>query len=168
MSEVNVPLLRKVVEWAEAEAKKPGLESQWDQSMWRRTPEQRMNVLAREQAHAELAHTRPVFAVPGSMTMEEHEAAGSAYRTWVASINARTNEITKKMVQTMECGTAFCIAGYVGELEGFWWDGNSTDIDDFARDKLGISRVDASLLFAASNSIEDVREYAEEIAKEKL
>lgn len=41
MSEVNVPLLRKAVEWAEAEAAKPPELCEWNQDLWRTTPEQR-------------------------------------------------------------------------------------------------------------------------------
>lgn len=37
MTEVNVPLLRKAVEWAEVEAEK-GSASRWDQQWWRFTP----------------------------------------------------------------------------------------------------------------------------------
>lgn len=31
---VNIPLLRKAVEWAEAEAAKPEIDRQWDQTQW--------------------------------------------------------------------------------------------------------------------------------------
>lgn len=34
MTELNIPLLRKAVEWVEDEAQKPAVERQWDQSTW--------------------------------------------------------------------------------------------------------------------------------------
>jgi len=39
MSEVNIPLLRKAVEWAEAEAAKPIELSRWEQGVYVSTPE---------------------------------------------------------------------------------------------------------------------------------
>jgi hypothetical protein len=36
--EVNIPLLRKAVEWAEAEAAKPAIDSQWVQGLWVSNP----------------------------------------------------------------------------------------------------------------------------------
>lgn len=34
LPELNVPLLRKSVEWAEAESKRPPLDCEWNQSFW--------------------------------------------------------------------------------------------------------------------------------------
>jgi hypothetical protein len=39
MTDVNIPLLRKAVEWAEAEAAKPERLSAWNQSWWAVQPE---------------------------------------------------------------------------------------------------------------------------------
>lgn len=38
---VNIPLLRKAVEWAEAEAAKPAIDCQWVQDGWRTSPRRR-------------------------------------------------------------------------------------------------------------------------------
>lgn len=43
--EVNIPLLRKAVEWAEAEAAKPVAERQWDQDWWMTSPQERAEEL---------------------------------------------------------------------------------------------------------------------------
>jgi hypothetical protein len=110
--QVNIPLLRKAVEWAEAEATKPPTRRLW----WQ-----------------------------GDYRMET------------------------------ACGTAFCIAGYVGQMlddryaETTFVDG--THVADFAAEALGIDAdcadgVDG--LFSSNNSIEDVRRIAEEIAGERL
>lgn len=41
MSEVNIPLLRKAVEWAEAEAAKPRELCEWEQGVWALSAEER-------------------------------------------------------------------------------------------------------------------------------
>lgn len=115
MSEFNLPLLRKAVEWAESEARKPIEQSEWCQEF---------------------------FAVLGRRIGRD-------------------------------CGTAYCIAGYVAEQAGL----PSFDSSVTAMNLLGIELEDAwgnfdwdertghHGLFAASNSIEDVREIAEQIAR---
>lgn len=118
MSEFNLPLLRKAVEWAESEARKPQADSEWYQDH---------------------------FAVSG-------EAIGRS------------------------CGTAYCIAGWIAhqagshriELDSIDGDGSAM----VAQELLGITHEDAWCggfyeggLFAAGNSIEDVRLVAETIAR---
>lgn len=115
---VNVPLLRKAVEWAEAEAAKPWEECRWHQASWSANP-------------------WDVFRWHNDTL--QSKAAG--------------------------CGTCYCVAGYVGELEGFDHRGS---VSEFAQDTLGLSDYDANRLFHASNTIEDVRRVAEEIAGERL
>lgn len=111
MSEFNLPLLRKAVEWAESEDRKPKPESEWFQTF---------------------------FAMPGVMI-------------------------------DRDCETAYCIAGYVAKSAGR--EANEfEDWDDIAMELLGIDWTDAwerekgGGLFAASNTIEDVRRIAENIA----
>jgi hypothetical protein len=126
--EVNVPLLRKAVEWAEAEAAKPWELCEWYQGDWV-TP-------------ASSFHTVP---------------------------------------KAPECGTCYCIAGFVasqtlraGErLEGehvVMADGSSVSVADRAESELGADVMvsDYGDLFSGSNTIEDVRRIAEEIAGERL
>jgi hypothetical protein len=108
----NLPLLRKVVEWAESEARKPQSESEWYQDTY---------------------------------SMEGY-----------------------KLGRT--CGTAYCIAGYVaGEAEGYQPVGWQSGV---AMNMLGIDMDDAwggfphqVGLFDAGNTIEDVRDAAERIAR---
>lgn len=105
---VNVPLLRKAVEWAEAEAAKPYSEfCQWDQAEW---------------------------------------------------------------VQQTYCGTRFCIAGYVAQLQDARFAGSSVvdgrTAQKVAAEALGCGH--ASALFAVTNTIEDVRRIAEDLAGERL
>jgi len=38
MTEINVPLLRKAVEWVEEQAKKPEIDREWGQQAWYRKP----------------------------------------------------------------------------------------------------------------------------------
>lgn len=127
---VNVPLLRKAVEWAEAEASKPG-GGHWCQA------------------------------------------------TWKLDLDA-SQENAVHIASLAQCGTAFCIAGWVAAQElgedrvdynGFvhYEDGTVEHVADFAADALGIAAVeDADDLFAGGNSIERVREVAEAIAGEPL
>ena len=115
---VNIPLLRKAVEWAEAEAAKPtgGL---WIQQLW---------------------YTRP--------------GAGG----YEAELRER-NGLTPK------CGTSYCIAGYVCDVEGIdalgYW-------PQRAAEALGLSESACAPLFNANNTITDVRLVAERLAGERL
>jgi hypothetical protein len=102
----NIPLLRKAVEWAEAEAAKPDEQCAW----WQGTYEISAVSLGRE------------------------------------------------------CGTCYCIAGYVWRIAG---DGKLFDYDEDAARLLGIDVAQHNYrrgLFAADNTIEDVRRIAEGIA----
>lgn len=109
---VNVPLLRKAVEWAEAEAARPVDECRWDQTTW-------------------VSHT--------------------------------------------ECGTSYCIAGYVAQLvdprftyhDNVIEDGEDETSASVAEKALGLSG-SMVVLFRGSNSIADVRAIAEAIAGEPL
>lgn len=127
-AEVNVPLLRKAVEWAEAEAAKPDpLARQWDQSEYYRTPENRRAVAGRPQA---------------------------------------------------DCGTAYCIAGWVCHINGEQFRdthsgmtgllANGATVIGRAQELLGLDYVTGIHLFTGSNTIEDVRRIAEDIAGERL
>lgn len=60
------------------------------------------------------------------------------------------------------CGTCFCVAGFVDQL-----DGQSSpygEVSTSARRLLGLTREEAGALFAAGNSATDVRRIAESIA----
>lgn len=110
--EVNVPLLRKAVEWAEVENALPN--GMWSQRFW---------------------------------------------------------------AQQTECGTAYCIAGFVAQemSDGidFWQgiriasqcidpdSGDKVSISTFAAERLGLTLAESDALFAASNTIEDVRDVFE-------
>lgn len=104
---INIPLLRKAVEWAEAEAALPVAQSAWFQ---------------------------PGVVTPG-------EQIGRS------------------------CGTAYCIAGYIAMIEtGEVRPG--IEAVSIAFDALGTE--DVGGLFWADNTIEQVREYAEALAGERL
>jgi hypothetical protein len=113
----NIPLLRKAVEWAEVEAKRPPQIRQWYQATYTVPEEDRIDMLNHE---------------PG-------------------------------------CGTAYCIAGYVGALlDERFANAAMTDtmhVEDFATDALGLTDRQACLLFSGGNSIEMVRQVAEQIAE---
>jgi hypothetical protein len=130
--EVNIPLLRKAVEWAEAEAQKPVWESQWRQGS---------------------------YIWPAK---HRHD--------WYLS---RLHEATVDREQLEKhCGTAYCIAGYVGQLLEPGYASESAHrgvhVFAFAANALGLTEDQADSLFDGSNTIEDVRQAAEEIAGEKL
>lgn len=120
MTEVNVPLLRKAVEWVEAQAELEISERQWMQGVW--------------------------------VTPEEHRI--------------------QHMEHTPGCGTAYCVAGYIGQLLNedyahYDWatiDGEPTHVSDFAEKQLGLDGFQASVLFSATNSPERIRALAEEYA----
>lgn len=123
-NEVNIPLLRKAVEWVEAEAKRPATERQWYQKNWV-TPESRK-------------------------ILDDQSAL----------VN--------------HCGTAYCVAGYVGQLvdpafiNSDWTADRDVHVSDVAMEALGLTSGQAGRLFHANNTAEDVRRIAEEIAGERL
>lgn len=124
MSELNVPLLRKAVEWVEEQAALPEEQSEWYQGTWR---------------------------VSGD-------------------------------ILDRSCGTAYCMAGYIGQLlDERYKESQTVDgmhVADFAGEALGLDTpdVDATYLgvgvighafqplFHASNTVEDIRRIAEELA----
>lgn len=127
MSDVNIPLLRKGVEWVEAQAALDWSEGrEWYQGLW----------------------VTPRNQVP--QLQDDPEA----------------------------CGTAYCLAGYVGQLvdprfKTSGWVEDETTSDDvhvsqFAQEALGITDYQAMMLFSASNSAERIRQVAEKIAGEPL
>lgn len=136
MTEVNVPLLRKAVEWAETEASKPE-GGRWMQGTWMFQVDEFLNDM-----HNSFA------------TVEDRLA-------WLESEHIDPT-----------CGTAYCIAGYVAQLMNPEYRERHViggrHLADFATDELGISDDEADRLFAASNTIEDIRRVAEEIAGGKL
>jgi hypothetical protein len=121
--QVNIPLLRKAVEWAEAEAAKPFELSEW---------EQRYYVLTKADAedYPDLSWGR------------------------------------LRASKAPECGTCYCIAGYVAATTT--GDEEPLDPEWTAISALGLTEHQAEALFGASNTIEDVRCIAEEIAGERL
>lgn len=124
MSELNVPLLRKAVEWVEEQAALPEEQSAWYQGTW--------------------------------------------------MVNAELLE--------RECGTAYCMAGYIGQLlDERYRESQTVDgvhVADFAGEALGLERPDAGELmggvgsmghafqplFHASNDATDIRRIAERLA----
>lgn len=138
-TQVNIPLLRKGVEWVEEQAKLSWVEGRaWWQDNWQ-TPKQYVEGFA--------LMTTP----PGHMSDFDRIAAG--------------------------CGTAYCFAGYIGQLldpryaESTWVDG--LHVSSFAARALGLEAgpdpsAEANRLFRATNTAEDIRRVAEEIAGEPL
>lgn len=133
-NEVNIPLLRKAVEWAETEA-----------------------TLGRDNRGRPLGHW-----YQGEWVLD-----------W--------NRFLEESMQPATCGTTYCIAGYVGQLlneqlrTSQWLtkpmpDGGfqSIHVSEFAQEALGLTDEQANRLFRGSNSVEDVRRIAEEIAGERL
>ena len=125
----NVPLLRKAVEWVEAEAAK-GKDSkgiplgEWIQGAW-------------------ATDKTDLVTYYGTALEQEHT-----------------------------CGTAFCVAGYVGQLqEPRYAEKDTVDgvhVSEFAEKVLGLTPSESTALFSGGNSAEDVRRIAERIAGEAL
>ena len=138
-TEVNIPLLRKAVEWVEREAELPWWKRMWYQGTW------------------------------------------AALKRDVYSYKERT---FKKYEQELDyCGTACCLAGYVVQLnhtvefevdeDGDFVDvlvdgSDKLSISDLAREELGLTQVQAAMLFDGGNRASDIRKIAERIAGEPL
>lgn len=116
--QVNVPLLRKAVEWAEGEAAKPPELCEWWQGMWVTEPKD--------------------FAIETVFGMPK---------------------------KAPECGTCYCIAGYICEVLGL---DTKRGYTEPSAEALGIDGDRAEDLFHGGNTIEDVRRIAEGIAGERL
>ena len=75
--------------------------------------------------------------------------------------------------ELVQCGTAYCIAGYALEVSGYEWRDNdfvrvgdsSEFAGDAAKELLGIAQWEADALFAPRNTISDVHYYARMIAE---
>lgn len=130
MSEVNVPRLRKAVEWAEAETQKPRELREWEQAFY---------ILPNPKDESAMQRVRGT--------------------EWVF-------EVRQKFGKSQDCGTCFCIAGYVADQVA-----PGTDYDNcsqVAEEALGLNEYQAGCLFSASNSIGEIRRLAETFAGEKL
>lgn len=140
----NIPLLRKAVEWVEEQDKLPEIDSQWNQSSWVKSALSKgLDLLYLD------AEERYFSGIDGDQryNMAQQVAA--------------------------HCGTAYCVAGYVGQLlepkyEKSIEPNGLPHVSEFARNALGLDEVQAENLFASHNDAEDVRYFAEQIAGEKL
>lgn len=146
MSDVNIPMLRKAVEWVEEQDKLPKIESRWNQGQWLTDA----NVVLNDAAL---------------------EALGGPEWFWSATYSPQTLREKRKELEHL-CGTAYCVAGYVAQLHDERYavsaevEGNHSQ--DVARRVLGLSADQADRLFYGENTAADVRRIAEEIAGEKL
>jgi hypothetical protein len=114
----NIPLLRRVVKWAEAEAAKTDGACLWDQGSW-----------------AERTDCGTTYCIAG-------------YTVLIALPQAEMRE------DEDECG----LLNLYVDGERAWW-------GDIAASVLGITHEERLNLFAASNNIDDVRFFAEQIAE---
>lgn len=80
---MNIELLRRAVAWAEAEAKAPITESRWDQGNWANVPVGEVDNLIVD---------HPEVPAPGGEDL--------------LAVGVPADALT-------ECGTAFCLAGYI-------------------------------------------------------
>lgn len=159
MTEVNIPLLRKAVEWVEEEAQKPLIDRRWYQDDWVRRPDQRADDI-----------TNQVAAECDAVARFEFDFE-------------RVEEVLAE-----HCGTAYCVAGYIGQMLDKRYE-KSTVVDGvhvsvFAADALGIQYETVPVidmydakethceavvdLFNGWNDAETIRAFAEQYAGEKL
>ena len=83
-NEVNIPLLRKAVEWAEAEATKPEIDREWDQSNWVNAPE------PSEDSHGLQRRHHEGFALAGRSPIRSPPTAGPPTASPATSGNCST------------------------------------------------------------------------------
>lgn len=141
---VNVPLLRKAVEWAETEATIPEIDREWAQDVWHHSAANK----ARDLAYTFLCDMTSKERTPGEQLD-------------IRQVSSRLEPM---------CKTSYCIAGWicheagiapttVDERDEFDWVENANRL-------LGIDR--AYGLYSGGNSIEAIRFIAEYIAGEPL
>lgn len=130
---VNVPLLRKALEWVEYQASLPLIDREWRQE--------------------------------GFITLPENIAAMMLKFTPVY-------EGTKLEQVANHCGTAYCVAGYVGQLlePAYALDEfhGGQHVGEFAKQELGLTNGQADALFDGCNSAQTIRALCEQFAGEAL
>jgi hypothetical protein len=142
MSEPNIPLLRKYVEWVEEQAQLPELHREWHQGWWIVDVEERNRY--REATNS----SRGQFRDPN--------VCGTAY----CVAGKVVTDAGYKPVYSFTFGT-----GNIGEVA----DGEETyGISELASELLGVTYEDGNRLFASHNTAQDIRKVAEEIAGERL
>lgn len=137
---VNIPLLRKAVEWVETQAKLPTIDREWEQSTYISSPSKTALSLIWDKL--EYPFDNPFEQWSYVDILEPH------------------------------CGTTYCVAGYISQLcDSRYKDRFCVDevsMPDFAAEQLGLTPLEASRLFHATNTASDVRTIAEEITGEPL
>lgn len=150
---VNIPLLRKAVEWAEEQEQLDELERQWEQASWLKSKYDKAVDWMYSQSAVTLGQVRVINT---QRFLEQHP----------------------------ECGTSYCIAGYVAQLvdPAYMEDeyGGQEDVDGLgseaefhsskvAQRALGLTTSQAQMLFDGDNArAYDIRHIAETIAGEPL
>lgn len=135
MTNVNVPELRKVLEFLTANRKK---------------------------------HRQGAWTLPDVHSTEDYELINVTYTgglTWEEKV------VTEESV--WKCNTGGCLAGWTAMMLGWrpivgmdstvWKDGKVGHVDDITRKHLGLTDVQASILFQGSNSLHDLWAVAEVI-----
>jgi hypothetical protein len=130
MPKTNIPELIKALAWVEQEASKPAELCEWNQGSWIENPEDVIDY------------------------------------------------VEETPLKSPDCGTCYCVAGYIASHNlnkgeylvsgsafiidergvSIWPDENQT-IEDRARQVLGLSPEEAEDLFAACNTLKDVRKF---------
>jgi hypothetical protein len=147
-TEVNIPLLRKIVEWVEEQGDLPYHLSEWDQQMWVKDSACRRYEIK-------------IAARDYDETKDPWD-----YDYW-------EERLAKSVGHESDCGTSYCAAGRIAS----WHDPDylttarpedKPHADTFAAQLLGVDSRDATALFGANNTPETFRQIAEEIAGERL
>lgn len=99
------------------------------------------------------------------------------YQATLPGSQREWNQLYWRVESGNDCGTTFCVAGYVCEVSGVAWErerggasivtpsGSTVSVQDEACRLLGLTLDEAIVLFAASNSADDVVKTAEWIMK---
>ncbi len=142
-SKVNVPLLRKAIEWVESEGAKPLEERVWDQAFWSRN------------ASEEVENIRGFLFEYGDTLGDD---AREHHQRQLAIWEARADH----------CGTTMCVAGYVCDIASPE-KVELKDVEATAAALLGLTRPEASrIFFNMSDDPAEIRWIAEEISGERL
>lgn len=147
---LDVPLLRKAVEWAEEQDKLPAKKRTWFQGSWSR----------REKVDGPVDDAR-IYA---HENIEEHERNYCGTNMCIAG---KIAQLTGWEPEYVWNGIgAFVYASFASK------DGVSKDIADIARDELGVETLlDSSachMLFHGDNGVVEIRKAAELLAGERL
>lgn len=149
MTEVDIPLLRKVVEWVDEQDKIPEIDREWLQRTWHAASHDHALHLASHLPNVDYDLVRSLADV-----LQPH--CGTAYCAagYVAHLDGMLKDNDNAFVSQPDHPDAD--------------DDGEISISQYAKERLGLTETQAAAMFNGANTAAQVRHYAEKAAGERL